>query len=116
MYYEDTSPIPDVHVKCQKPLRMIYADGAESTPTDVVDFADWDTANVKDVDFYWPDGTLLDPDHESGLGDHMVLSLPAIGDDPAIQIMYLNLGGGDGPDCPTTTPSNGIGAAVLLNP
>lgn len=115
MYYEDTSTASD---KCAKPLKMIYANGAETAPFDLVEFAEWDTASAVNVHFYWPDGTLLTADEESGLGDHMVLNL--LDEDPAIQIMYLNLGGRDGPGCtdiPSTAgPSNGIGAAVLLNP
>lgn len=121
MYYEKydttlTAPAGN----CGKPLEMIFADADENTISSEVEYVDWDAANSSDVEFYWPDETLLDIYEESGLGDHVVLNLPAIGADPAIQIMYMNLGGVDGPGCQytpsTATGSQGIGAAVLLNP
>lgn len=88
-------------------LRRLYiqADGS-------VDFDDWEPASsAPEVHFLWPDGTLLDAEEESGLGDHMIYLPEGI---PGPQVLYLNLGGRDSADWDGI--SMGIGIAVLVNP
>lgn len=106
LYYEDS-----VNGRSSnKPLRMRYADGASSGSASV-DFDDWEAqSNAREVNFLWPDGSLLDISDESGLGDHMILT----GDTLATQTMFLNLGGFDNPKW--LKGSSGLGIAKLLNP
>jgi len=108
LYYEDaTVPNQD------KPLRMVYADAALTGDSGIVDFDDWENAaaQAREVNFLWPDGSLLDEADESGLGDHMIL-VPT--NDLAFQVMYVNLGGMD--NSKQRGAAQGIGIAVLLNP
>ncbi len=95
-----------------KPLRMVYADGAGSGDQTAVDFDDWEnTDHGREVHFLWPDGSLVDAEAESGLGDHFIW-VPA--DDLSTQIMHHNLGGMDSADWKAA--SYGLGISVLLNP
>lgn len=107
LYYEDQAK-----GRQKKPLRVLYADGTRTGDPAVVEFEDWDRpADAREVHFRWPDGTLMDADAESGLGDHVVLSPTLRLED---QVMYMNLGGFDNGTSPG--PSKGIGMAVLANP
>jgi hypothetical protein len=46
------------------PKLLLYADGARSGGTNVVEFADWDArANARSTTWLWPDGTALYPGH-----------------------------------------------------
>jgi hypothetical protein len=95
-----------------KPFKVIYSDAAETGEADKFDFDDWEShSNARDVDFLWPDGTLLSDAHESGLGDHFIVR-PAKA--PTVRYMYMNIGGPDGPA--GTKGSKGTGFAVHVNP
>ena len=86
LYYED-----DANDNTGKPLRLIYADGTTSGNSSKVELADWEPAeNAREVHFLWPDGTELNAEEESGLGDHMIF-MPAGSNEE--QYMYLDLGG-----------------------
>lgn len=103
LYYEDES-----RGHTGKPLHVIYAGGANGT----LDFEDWEPVEAaREVHFLWPDGTVLDAEEESGLGDHMIYIPEGI---PGPQVMYLNLGGRDNANWDGI--SMGIGIAVLVNP
>jgi len=105
LYYEDAT-----NGNSGKPLRLIYANGA-SSGTSSVDFDDWESSSYgRDVNFLWPDGTPLDAQDESGLGDHMIVT----GDSLATQTMFHNLGGMD--NTKWATGSAGLGISRLLNP
>lgn len=108
VYYEDETN----GTQSGKPLRFIYADGSLSGAAGTVDFADWESsAKARDVNFLWPDGTLLDAQDEAGLGDHMVLTP---GGSLSEQYMFVNLGGFD--NSKWQAASAGLGVARLLNP
>lgn len=110
LYYEDEGN--GTADRKHKPLRMIYVDGSIAKDSSLVDFDDWESSNdSRDVHFIWPDGTLMNSDDESGLGDHYIF-MPDSNLDT--QVMYLNLGGFDHEASPTA--SNGIGIANLVNP
>jgi hypothetical protein len=103
LYYED-----ETNGHAEKPLKLLFTDGADAGDAEAVDFADWESSDAgRDVHFLWPDGTLLGANEESGLGDHMILV-------PDDEVMYLNLGGFDNSDW--NKPSAGLGMALLLNP
>ena len=105
LYYES-----GLHSACTKPFEIIYADGANTGDTTVVDFDDFeDPADARDVIFLWPDDSVLAPSEESGLADHFII-LPD-GTDLANQVMYLNLG----PTC-SDLGSLGVGISDLINP
>lgn len=108
LYYEDRIANGN---NANKPLRMIYGDGA-LTGASSLEFDDWEfAANAREVHFLWPDGSLVGASDESGFGDHSIFYPTA---DPDVQVMYLNLTGNDGP--PPLVGSRGIGMAVLINP
>jgi len=103
LYYEDQSG-----GMSGKPLRLLYGNGAASGK---VDFDAWESsASAREVYFLWPDGTLLDAQDESGLGDHMIVSDSNL----ASQFMFHNLGGFDNAKSPSG--SLGLGISKLLNP
>jgi len=107
LYYED-----DANGNNGKPLRLIYADGATTSDALTVELADWESAGkAREVHFLWPDGSKLNAEEESGLGDHMIF-MPTGSTDQ--QYMYLNLGGFDNADW--QRGSSGLGMAILLNP
>jgi hypothetical protein len=96
----------------EKPLRVMYANGAQSDDEDTVEFEDWEEEDLaREVHFLWPDGSMLNPDEEAGLGDHMIW-LPE--NDLETQVMYMNLGGFDNKEW--GRGSAGLGMAVLVNP
>ena len=66
---------------------------------------------AREVRFLWPDGSKLDAEEESGLGDHMIFMPTGSNEE---QYMYLNLGGFDNADW--LQPSSGLGMSILLNP
>ncbi len=104
LYYEDST-----NGNNAKPLHLIYASGGADGQ---VAFEDWENESAaREVNFLWPDGTPLNPEEESGLGDHMIY-LP--NGDTSLQVMYMNLGGFDNAEW--NQPSAGLGIAVLLNP
>ena len=107
LYYEDTTAGRD-----EKPLHLIYADGARTGEDTLIEFEDWEpAASAHDVHFLWPNGDPVNATAESGLGDHFIF-LPT--GNPDEQIMYMNLGGLDNSE--SRGPSLGIGMATLLNP
>lgn len=107
LYYED-----DANGHTGKPLRLIYADGATSGSASTVELADWESAEMaREIHFLWPDGSKLDAEEESGLGDHMIFMPTGANEE---QYMYLNLGGFDNANW--GKPSSGLGMAILLNP
>lgn len=106
LYYEDAT-----NGQSGKPLRLLYGDGAISGDTAAVDFEDWESNTLaRQVNFLWPDGSLVDAQDESGLGDHMILTPTGKLEK---QIMFINLGGMD--NSKTKSGSNGLGMAILLN-
>ena len=107
LYYEDRVTSSN---NTNKPLRMIYGDGAVSGAS-TLEFDDWESAaNAREVHFLWPDGSLVSVSDETGFGDHAIFYPTA---DPDVQVMYINLTGQDGG---TPSGSRGIGMAVLINP
>ena len=108
LYYEDS--LTDTNHN-DKPLRMIYGDGA-LTGASSLEFDDWEVAaNAREVHFFWPNGSLVGVSDESGFGDHAIFYPTG---DPDVQLMYLNLNGVDGPS--GFTGPRGTGIAVLVNP
>lgn len=106
LYYEDAT-----NGQSGKPLRLLYGDGVISGNTATVDFEDWESSSLaRQVNFLWPDGSLLDAQDESGLGDHMILTPTGKLDK---QIMFVNLGGMD--NTKWNKGSAGLGMAILLN-
>ena len=109
LYFEDWTNKP---TRKDKPLHLIYGDGALNAPAERVDIDEWEaTPDAREVHFLWPDGTMLSVPEESGLGDHVVF-WPT--DDPYYQVMYVNLNGLDTTVSPSA--SKGIGLALLRNP
>lgn len=106
LYYEDTT-----NGQSGKPLRIIYGNGVITGNSANVDFDDWESYNnARQVNFFWPDGSLLDAQDESGLGDHMILTPTGkLGK----QLMFMNLGGMD--NSKWNKGSAGLGMAILLN-
>lgn len=105
LYFEDAA-----NGQSGKPLHLLYADGASSGGASV-DFEDWEaSSSAREVNFLWPDGSLLDAQDESGLGDHMIPPSDSL----ANQFMFVNLGGMDNDKW--KAGSAGLGLAVLLNP
>ncbi len=91
---------------------MIYVDGALEEDSDLVEFDDWESSEIsREVHFVWPDGFAMNSDDESGLGAHVIF-MP--GGTLVTQVMYMNLVGNDHVASPGA--SNGVGAAILLNP
>jgi hypothetical protein len=89
-----------------KPVRLLYADGAATGNPAVVDFEDWESAAVvRDVHYLWPDGSDVALADESKLDDYVVLAPTG---DLTLQVMYSNMTDG------TAMPF--IGMAVLVNP
>ena len=108
LYYEDQTN----GTQSGKPLRLLYADGRSSGSSATVDFEDWESGTLaRQVNFLWPDGSLLDAQDEAGLGDHMILTPTGSLD---LQYMFLNRGGFD--NSKWKASSAGLGIAVLLNP
>ncbi len=102
LYWEDST-----NGKTGKPLHQIYANAALTGSPTTVELGDFESEfQAREVDFLWPDGTLLDVDSESALGDHAILCPDGTID---VQVMYLNL-------TPVSGPFVGLGMAVLLNP
>lgn len=90
-----------------KPMKLIYADGALTGSASVVEFEDWETvAQARNLNYLWPDGTLLDEATENRLDDYVML-WPT--NDANVQVMYTNMAG-PAPSAPV------IGMAVLVNP
>lgn len=88
------------------PKKLIYADGARSGQTGVVDFEDWEAqSTARDVAFLWPNGDLMDATAEGYIDDYHFLAPTGSLD---LQVMYLAITNG------TEVPFGG--AAVLLNP
>jgi hypothetical protein len=107
LYYEDST---DGNI--DKPLHVIYADGALTGDTTKVEIDDWESeASAREVNFIWPSGNPLSASNESGLGDHVIYSPTGSLDN---QVMYMNLGGMDDPTW--MAASTGLGMAVLVNP
>ena len=107
LYYED-----DANDNTGKPLRLIYADGTTSGNSSKVELADWEPAeNAREVHFLWPDGTELNAEEESGLGDHMIIH--ACGQQRRA-VHVPRPGGFDNAEW--LKASSGLGMAVLLNP
>ena len=108
LYYEDQTN----GAQSGKPLRLLYADGQSSGSSATVDFEDWESNTLaRQVNFLWPDGSLLDAQDEAGLGDHMILTPNGSLD---LQYMFVNRGGFD--NTKWSQSSSGLGLAVLLNP
>lgn len=92
-----------------KPIRVLYADGAISGDPALVEFEDWESVDEsRNVNYLWPDGTLLSIAEESKLDDYAII-WPT--NDPALQVMYTNLSA-SGPNAAMPF----IGSAVLVNP
>jgi hypothetical protein len=92
-----------------KPMQMLYADGTRSGDPVAVEFEDWEPLDAaRDVNYVWPDGTLLSEDEESRLDDYVMLAPLAA--EPARLIMYSNMSSSGLGAMPF------IGAAVLINP
>ncbi|PJA46264.1 hypothetical protein CO174_00445 [Candidatus Uhrbacteria bacterium CG_4_9_14_3_um_filter_50_9] len=107
--YEYASADRSVKNVSSKPTRLLYANGGDDG---MVDLEDWEGEEVaREVHFLWPDGTVLDDQEESGLGDHMIW-LPQ--NNLEEQVMYMNLGGFDNKNW--IKPSAGLGMSVLVNP
>ncbi len=107
VYWEDST-----NGNSDKPLHLLYADGAITGDPSVVDIDDFDAQQLaREVDFLWPDGSLMQVWDESGLGDHVILCPDGTLD---VQVMYVNLGGKDNSKAPSA--STGVGMAVLVNP
>jgi hypothetical protein len=88
------------------PKKLIYADGASSGDAASVDFEDWEAqGSARNVNFLWPDGSLLDDQAEGYIDDFHFLTPTANLD---LQVMYLAITAG------TEAPFSA--AAVLLNP
>jgi len=95
--------------KATKPTRVMYAAGGADG---MVDLEDWEGEDVaREVNFLWPDGTVLDVQEEAGLGDHVIWVPDG---DLETQVMYMNLGGFD--NINWKKGSGGLGMAVLVNP
>jgi len=108
LYYEDQTN----GAQSGKPLRLLYGDGQSSGSQAAVDFEDWESNTLaRQVNFLWPDGSLLDAQDEAGLGDHMILTPTGNLD---LQYMFVNRGGFD--NSKWNASSAGLGIAVLLNP
>ena len=106
LYYEDTTAGRD-----EKPLRLIYADGARTGEGAFTEFEDWEPhTSARDVHFLWPNGDAVNA-AESGLGDHFIY-LPS--GNPDEWIINMNLGELDNSE--SRGPSLGIGMATLINP
>jgi hypothetical protein len=92
-----------------KPMKLLYANAANSGNPDGIQFDDWDPiARARRVNFLWPSGTLLTEEEKSFFDDYQIW-MPA--NDPALQVMYSNM----------SCPNNGCGApfigmATLVNP
>lgn len=88
------------------PKKLIYADGASSGDAATVDFEDWEAqGSARNVNFLWPDGSLLNDQAEGYIDDFHFLTPTANLD---LQVMYLAITAG------TEAPFSA--AAVLLNP
>ncbi len=91
-------------------VRVIYADGRRTGNPAWVDYEDWESVYAsRQVNYLWPDGTLVDDANEGTLDD-FVFFMPT--SDPHWQLMYTACavpGGVEDPD-------GGIAIAVLVNP
>jgi hypothetical protein len=88
-----------------KPFKVIYGNGAASGDANSVDFGDWESReSARNVDFLWPDGTVLSDEDEATLGDHVIVRPIA---SLETRYMYMNVGG--------STGSFGTGFAVHIN-
>ena len=107
LYYEEKPSDPAE----PKPLKLIYSDGTRSGASDQTDFDDWEGhETARDVDFLWPDGTLLDAEHEAGLGDHVIVR-PR--NNPTARFRYANIGGQDGPEGMGSAEGNTVALGFL---
>lgn len=110
LYYGDpsvtTGKLTSSSLPFLGPKKLIYADGARSGQTSVVDFEDWEAqSTARDVAFLWPNGELMDAAAEGYIDDYHFLAPTGSLD---LQVMYLAITNG------TEVPFGG--AAVLLNP
>lgn len=110
LYYGDTSQMSGAITGSQLPYlgphKVIYADGAVSGDTSVVDFADWENQDdARDLHFLWPSGTEMSETEEGYIDDFMMM---APTQDLDFQVMYMAIT--DGTVSPTAA------GAVLINP
>ena len=88
------------------PKRLVYADGAVSGTSSVVDYEDWENLGVaRDMVFLWPNGDRLDSTAAGYIDDYHFLAPTASLD---LQVVYLAITNG------VEVPF-GV-AAILLNP
>lgn len=109
-YYGDTSQtdgqIADSPLPYLGPKKVIYADGAVSGESGIVDFDDWESQDTaRDLHFLWPDGTEFSETEEGYIDDFMMM---APTQDLDFQVMYMAIT--DGSISPFSA------GAVLVNP
>lgn len=92
-----------------KPLKLLYADGAATGDSSLVDFDDWETSErMREIHVLWPSGVELTDVEESAFDDFQVW-MPT--GDPSLQVIYSNM------SCPGgACGAPFIGMAVLVNP
>lgn len=110
MYYGDpsvtTGKVTSSTLPFLGPKKLIYADGAVSGTSSVVDFEDWEAqSSARDVVFLWPNGDKMDSLSEGYINDYHFMAPTAHLD---VQVMYLAI---------TNSTEVPFGAtAILLNP
>ena len=85
-----------------KPMKVFYAEATNG----IVNFEDWESiSDARDLNYLWPDGSLLTVSQESKLDDYHFF---APTNDLDFQVQYTNISNG------VSTPF--VTAAILLNP
>jgi hypothetical protein len=88
------------------PKKLIYADGAVSGQSAIVDFEDWEAqTSARDVVYLWPNGDQLDARAEGYIDDYHFLTPTGSAD---LQVMYITIT--DGSIAPISA------TAILQNP
>lgn len=110
MYYGDpsvtTGRVTTSALPFLGPKKLIYADGAVSGTSTVVDFEDWEAqSSARDVVFLWPNGDKMDSLSEGYIDDYHFMAPTANLD---LQVMYLAITNSTEVPFGTT--------AILLNP
>jgi hypothetical protein len=108
-----------------KPIQVVYANGAVTGDEALVDFEDWEPMeDAREVVFVFEDGTELTPTQKSRIDDHSVF-MPT--GSPDVQLFYgaMSCGIEENPDCNKKNPPDSgqpdrydhfIGVAQLQNP
>ncbi len=102
LYYNHNQTLQSTPSDVLKPMKVMYAYG-KRYPT----FVDWEGMSLqRDINYLWPNGTLLTPTEESILDDYTFFA--PVANDPDFQIQYANMVGSTGPAF--------VGTTRLLNP